>query len=134
MGSIIVKGQPIAQKRPRFGKGRAYSIQKQDMHRWQQEVKPQIEKQHEGPLYVSIKFFIKRPKSHYRTGKNAHLLKDGAPEYPTSTPDLDNYVKWVMDCLNGIAYKDDAIVVSLLAGKYYAEMTKPCTMIDILEI
>ncbi len=30
----------------------------------------------EGPLEVNIIFYFKRPKNHYKSGKNSHLLKD----------------------------------------------------------
>lgn len=39
---------------------------------------------------------------------------------PTKLPDLDNVVKAVLDGCNKVAFRDDALVVSLIARKHYA--------------
>ncbi|MNX60583.1 Endodeoxyribonuclease RusA [compost metagenome] len=39
---------------------------------------------------------------------------------PTKLPDLDNVVKAVLDGCNKVAFRDDALVVSLIARKQYA--------------
>ena len=36
-------------------------------------------------------------------------------------PDLDNLIKSVLDALNGVAYKDDCQIVTMLSRKNYAE-------------
>ena len=73
------------------------------------------------PLYLALVFYFKRPKSHYRTGRYKHLLKDKAPEYHTTKPDIDNLVKFVADSLNKVFYEDDSQVVELLAKKVYCD-------------
>jgi len=40
---------------------------------------------------------------------------------PAGTPDCDNYVKAVNDALNGVLWKDDALVCDLEASKRYAD-------------
>ncbi len=42
-----------------------------------------------GPVRVDITYYLPRPRYHYRTGKNAHLLKPGAPTYVDKKPDKD---------------------------------------------
>ncbi|MDT0472805.1 RusA family crossover junction endodeoxyribonuclease [Streptomyces sp. DSM 41014] len=70
---------------------------------------------------VSVWFFLPRPKSHYRTGRNAHLLKPAAPLYPGKYPDLDKLCRSTLDALRmGGAYRDDAQVVKLWAFKVFA--------------
>lgn len=54
------------------------------------------------------------------------------PYYCKSRPDIDNYIKFVMDCLNGIIYKDDSQVVHVEATKIYS--TDPQTIIIIKEM
>ena len=39
---------------------------------------------------------------------------------PTKKPDLDNIAKAVLDSLNGIAYKDDSQIVSMVVSKKYS--------------
>lgn len=71
-----------------------------------------------GPLVVSLSFRFDRPKSHYRTGKRSHELKDSAPNHHTSTPDVDNLAKGVLDALTHICmWKDDGQVIYLSVRK-----------------
>ena len=52
------------------------------------------------PVELYLCFRFARPKSHYRTGKFAELLKDSAPtRRHTQVPDKDNLEKAVMDAL-----------------------------------
>lgn len=74
----------------------------------------------EGPVRVDVAFTLQRPKSHYRTGKNARLLRDSAPALPTTKPDVDKLLRAVLDALTGIAFVDDAQVTQTVATKSYA--------------
>jgi Holliday junction resolvase RusA-like endonuclease len=42
-------------------------------------------------------------------------------DMPTKKPDLSNVLKAVEDGLNGIAYKDDAQIVSLIVDKFWSD-------------
>ena len=81
-----------------------------------------------GDIKLTVWFCMKRPKNHYGTGKNQHKLKSNAI-YHTKKPDIDNLVKFVMDSLNKVFWKDDSQVCSLIAVKIYDE--KPRTVIQI---
>jgi Holliday junction resolvase RusA-like endonuclease len=81
------------------------------------------------PLAVAIRFYFSRPKSHFKTGKNSHILKDNAPNWHTSKPDCDNLAKFVMDSLNKIYWKDDSFIADLWITKQYND--KPRTEIEI---
>lgn len=61
-----------------------------------------------GPADVSIAFTILRPKSTPRRRT-----------FPTTRPDLDKLVRAVLDALTGIAFVDDAQVVTIAAEKRY---------------
>lgn len=75
----------------------------------------------DGPLAVSMVFTFDRPKGHYRTGRNAHLLRDAAPTRPAGMPDLSKIVRSTEDALTGAVWKDDARVVEYARlGKFYA--------------
>ena len=63
------------------------------------------------PVCLRLTCVFPRPKNHYRTGRNAHLLKEPAPYWYNSTPDADNILKFVGDALNGIFWKDDRQVI-----------------------
>ncbi|MGV9815783.1 RusA family crossover junction endodeoxyribonuclease [Streptomyces cellulosae] len=70
---------------------------------------------------MEVWFYLPRPKSHYRTGKYAGLLRSSAPPYPGRYPDVDKLCRSTLDALRmGGAYRDDAQVVQLHAHKLYA--------------
>lgn len=64
----------------------------------------------EGPIYMIAKF--------HKTGSEITVgLVEDRETKPTLRGDIDNYVKLVMDGLNGVAYDDDNQIV-------YIEVTK----------
>jgi crossover junction endodeoxyribonuclease RusA len=75
----------------------------------------------DGPCVVQMTFSLPRPASHFGTGRNAEVLKPGAPEYPVGhgCGDLDKLVRAVGDALTGVVYVDDALIVNLHAWKRY---------------
>lgn len=75
-----------------------------------------------GPVLVTATFTFPRPKSHYRTGKNAHLLRDDAPHYKTGHPDLDKLQRAIGDSLTGIVVRDDKQIVAWNTVKSYADL------------
>lgn len=83
-----------------------------------------------GPLRVRLTFTLTRPKSHFRTGRNSHLVKDGAPGYPHQ--DVDNFVKGALDVLNGVVYEDDTQVVEVWATKRYGETAATLAEIETM--
>jgi Holliday junction resolvase RusA-like endonuclease len=74
----------------------------------------------ECALWVTMTFYLARPKDHYGTGRNAGLLKPSAPEFPLTRPDALKLARGTEDALTGVIWKDDAQVVNLVTKKYYA--------------
>ena len=84
------------------------------------------------PFSIRITFMMPRPKTHYRTGKHAHELKDTAPRYHTTTPDIDKLVRSTMDGLTQAgAIEDDKLACILHAQKLYLQDTSPGAIIII---
>lgn len=73
----------------------------------------------DGPIILELAFFVARPKGHYRTGRNAHLLRDAAPAWPTTRPDTTKLIRAVEDAMTGQVWRDDAQVVRQYAVKCY---------------
>ena len=71
------------------------------------------------PVKLKMKFTFKRPKCHFRTGKYSGEVKSSAPTLHCKKPDLDNLVKFYMDALTNIFYRDDSLVHELRARKLY---------------
>lgn len=92
-----------------------------------------------APVRVWLRFGIERPTSHYGTGRNAHRLKDSAPQFPfggTYGGDLDKLERAILDGLTDAGvWRDDALVVDLRARKFYAgehELAPPVPGVDII--
>ena len=87
----------------------------------------------EGDIYLKAIFYMPRPKSHYRTGKYAHILKERYRYiiYHSYKPDLDNLVKMVADIIQPQMIVDDSQICMLQAEKIYG---KPRTEVIIEEI
>ena len=73
------------------------------------------------PIKCILNFYCKRPKTHYKTGKNSNILKDTSPKYNTNNKDLDNMVKFVLDALNDKLYTDDSLIFEITCSKLYSE-------------
>lgn len=85
-----------------------------------------------GPIGLTVIFYMPRPKGHYRTGKNSAMLRDDAPEFFTSRPDVDNFCKHLMDSLNGVFWKDDSQICRLFSEKLYSESPRTYILIQTL--
>ena len=124
--SIQVSYPPTATARPRSfvrgGKICVYDKQHTERDSFTMMLITAVKKKYgyfpklEGPVELNLMFHVARSASHYGTGKNSDTVKQSAPLYP-SRSDIDNYCKFVMDCLNKRAFEDDRQVVRLIAEK-----------------
>ncbi len=119
-----VPGKPQALKRHRsFQKGKFKGVydpsegDKSDFLVLSMQNKPIVP--FDEALFVKLMFFFPRPKAHFRTGKNSHILKESAPENHTGIPDADNLAKFICDSLNGVFWRDDSIISELSVSKIY---------------
>jgi Holliday junction resolvase RusA-like endonuclease len=134
MINLTILGEPKAQKRHRHVKMgnfvRQYDPSASDKTDFLSIVQSNAPKEPFAvPLAVAIRFYFTRPKSHFRTGKNSHVMKNTAPLWHTSRPDVDNMAKFLMDSLNKIYWKDDSYIADCWVIKQYDD--KPRTEIEI---
>jgi Holliday junction resolvase RusA-like endonuclease len=71
------------------------------------------------PVAVDAVFSFIRPRVHYRTGRFSTMLRDAAPPYPSTKPDLDKLCRTVADALTGVVIRDDCRIVQWHAVKVY---------------
>lgn len=90
---------------------------------------------HWQPLVVRVEFWLERPASHFRTGRNQHLLREAAPPFPVShvCGDTDKLLRLILDALQDAQLlHDDAQVVSVTASKYWVGTgQRPQVMIGV---
>jgi len=95
---------------------------------WRATVRAAAERQritrklYDGPLWLSVDFYLSRPKNHYRTGKFSDQLKPSAPKWPTKKPDATKLLRAIEDALTGVLWVDDAQIVTQLVTKSYAPL------------
>jgi Holliday junction resolvase RusA-like endonuclease len=130
---FIIPGDPKPKKRPKVYRWSTVNPSKEDEESVASYFKqlpacPKIPLQ--GQIRVQFKFFIRPPKA---TPKwkwkyiNQNFLQ------PNKSPDLDNYVKFILDALNGILWEDDRFIVEIHSAKYYTQI-EPRTEILVSEL
>lgn len=134
MYEIEIKGDPIAKKRPRFARRGKFVAVINDQQTEEGRFLFEIQKQWglpalEGPLSLSMEFLLPIPQS---TSKKKVALMLNQELRPNKKPDLDNLIKFSLDCLNGEVWKDDRQIISIKAIKAYS--STPLTKISIQEI
>lgn len=129
---IVVRGIPAPQGSKRhMGGGRMVEVSRA-VNPWREAVRAETQRAMngrpplEGAVQVDASFYLPRPKSHYRTGRNAHLVKDRAPRRPCTPPDLDKLARAVLDGLTeGGAWLGDGQVALLVTSKDYVHTGHP---------
>ena len=108
MIELTIQGEPIAIMRPRLGRGHTYNPQKKLKERLKWLIRtiwytPPLE----GDVGINLIFQVSK--------KNK---------------DLDNMVKFILDAMEGIVFKNDRQVASIYARK---ESGEPCTIIEVYD-
>lgn len=119
---LIIHGKPIAKKRPRFvRRGKfvgTYNCQETEEGKFKWDLLAQVGemKPIETAIHLTCRFFMPIPES---VSKKKRVLYVGCAMPHVKKPDLDNLVKFVKDCANGVLWRDDSQVISLTASKAY---------------
>ncbi len=130
---FVIDGNPIAKARHRTARTKwgvkTYDPQSEDKDndRWRfmrQMRENGLELAPDGPLHLDLRVGIPYPKKMAQKRRNEQFV--------VSKPDLDNYVKYYSDVMNGIVYRDDNAICSLYAEKRYT--SEPCTEVIIIPL
>lgn len=116
-----VTGEPISLQRPRFYSGRIYDSQKAAKFQYSNRLRIIHDDKplYAGPLHMEILFYFQPPKKMAQKKRDAH-------RFHHFKPDIDNCIKWVLDCANSVLYNDDSTVSSLTVRKYYSDEPRTC--------
>jgi Holliday junction resolvase RusA-like endonuclease len=120
-----VEGKPVPKARARVvtkGK-RRFAFTPKKVKEWETIVKNEAKKHFEmpfaWPVMVSLTFYLHRPKTRR------------LDFWVSTTPDLDNLEKSVLDGLNEVAYTDDKLVVVKSSSKRYVTGGVPRVRITV---
>lgn len=146
MMKIVIMGDPIPKMRARHARFKSGLVHTYDPQHHlkqciQEKLRAEIERARDPysksqdlalsrlvtarSLSASINFHMQLPKDPCRASKcvwgiEPHNIK----------PDIDNLVKFILDCCNDILFSDDKIITTLNVTKTYS--TEPRTEIDLM--
>ena len=128
---------PVAKARPRtvFNKGKIRTYTPKKTSVFENELRSLAflamrEKQITSkPIALKVSFGIPIPNSWSKIKKQKAINNFIRP---VTRPDIDNYLKCILDGLNNIVFIDDSQVVEITASKTYMQLPK--TDIEIKEI
>jgi Holliday junction resolvase RusA-like endonuclease len=144
---IVIEGDPIVKKRHKMttigGYIRSYDPQEKDKNQVASIMFSEVDHQLNHPdsemqldasnlvkgerFHVDLTFYLDLPKSLSNSKRNAILW--GSDEY-LPNKDIDNLVKFYLDCGNTILYPDDRMISKLNVNVEFS--TKPLTVINIM--
>ena len=131
--SFSIPGEPVAKGRPRFANGHAFTPNKtrayEEIVRLHAMQAMRGKKMLTGPIGIRVTAYFPIPKSFTKTKKEQAI--SGSLRH-TKKPDWDNVGKIVSDALNGVVYRDDAVVADATVSKRYG--VEPRVVVTVLEI
>lgn len=124
---FVVKLKPMAQSRPRFARRErgVVAYEKKEMKIWRAECSRLIKEAFgsdrliETPLKIDVIFYIQPPKYIFSKKRLKEKL-EAEKIFCGKKPDIDNYLKALLDSMTGIVFKDDGQVVECRARKLYS--------------
>lgn len=123
---FLIPGKPVGKARPRMNTQTGAAYTPRNTKDYERLVKfsyinayPAVsDRLHQGAVAVEITAYFPIPASWAKYKKRAALAGGILPE---TKPDWDNIGKIITDALNGLAYRDDAQVVTAIVSKRYAK-------------
>lgn len=121
----IIPIEPKPQSRPRFTRqGRTYELK--EMTDWKRAFSQSLRSNRpkmieKGPVTLLVTFYVFPPQSISKIKTKRQRTNETLEKmYVEKRPDLDNYIKAVLDASNGILFKDDGQIAVLSAQKLYS--------------
>lgn len=117
---FTINGECVPKARPRFSKyGHVYTTPK--TRAYEKIVKTTAIDNNVPCITTALKIKIMVYKSIPKSfNKEKRRLAESGKILPVVKPDVDNYVKAVLDGLNGILFLDDKLICDLSVGKRYS--------------
>lgn len=125
-----ILGDPIPLARPRFSRTGTFDSQAKLKEGYGWQLKSQFRQEPlTCPIGLDIRFYMPIPKN--TSGIKRRQMLAGMIQH-IKRPDLDNLVKFILDCMNKIIFTDDSQIVDINCRKQYSE--QPSTVIQLIQI
>jgi Holliday junction resolvase RusA-like endonuclease len=124
--TVVIAGEPVAKARPRVTRrGIAYTPAHTRKFEAHGRLAAQLAMGDRAPIEapVRLELVVELPIPDSWPGRKRALAVTG-DLLPTSRPDVDNYIKAGLDCLNEIVVRDDSQVVEITARKRFSVAPK----------
>lgn len=135
--NFTINGTPVGKQRPKFARRGAFV----------KTYTPEKTVNYEGRVaYEAKQAIIKCPDWDFEAAYNVTIMVSVAiPSswskrrqseaaagnfLPTKMPDIDNLIKSLFDGMNGVVWKDDKQVTSVVAAKKYSQMPMVCVSVQ----
>jgi len=125
--------KPEAQARPRVTRWRTYDPKEKIKTVFKCEIAqiwPYLPCNEE--IHLSLVFTLAPPLSLSKRKKNA-ILDDPVNHPYIKRPDIDNQIKFLLDCMNEIVFRDDSQITKLTAQKRYGEENSISCLVESSE-
>ena len=121
-------GDPQALRRHLFdsrgGRGHFYNPDRGNKREFREAIQAVVPNRIPFPvgqfLHVTLEYHMKRPNEHFRARQRGSLLIDDVLNHEVATlhkRDLDNMIKFTLDCLQGTIFANDGYVKIIHAMK-----------------
>jgi len=91
---------------------------------------PSWECVYDTPVQLTVLSYAAPPKALLTKRRMPAILRERWQKL--TKPDIDNVAKLVMDALNGVAWKDDALISDLIVRKRYSMTPHTDVLIEVL--
>lgn len=123
---ITIKQIPVAQPRPKITRFGNFDPAK-DKKNWARiQISQQLDITIGDPIELHLVFYMPIPKN---TSKKKKELMINNEIKHQKNKDIDNLIKFIMDAMNGVAFKDDRQIWNITASKLYS--TEPRTEVTL---
>jgi len=141
---FVINIEPEPYSRPRMSRKLALAGKKNAFYNPRDKYKRKLKKEIESKIKETVKnfqlidgevqlyaVFALTPPKKYTGSKNKWKLVIDRIIKPTVRPDIDNWIKPVMDVLNKLVYTDDGQITKLYVDKIYSTLDHPYIEIKI---
>lgn len=138
MVTLTIPGLPRGKDRPRFDPRtkRTYTprrtvvAERAIQDAWVQAGRPRFP---DVALRMTVTTRVQRPRAHLRADGERLSAAGLRHPVPTGRPDLDNVLKLVADGLNGLAYRDDALIAEAVVRREWADWPETVVTIEVVD-